>query len=296
MEKLLKILPKKVAGAIEGLNEYQFKNLTEIRLRVSFPIYFYMGRDEYEISESGLSKRDGYIFTREEAEEMWIKLCDGSPYSAVKNQKEGYITVNGNRIGFVGKYNVVNEEIRHLEKISSFCIRIKHEKKGCANKIYKYLYENNILMNTLIISPPGCGKTTLLRDVTRLLSFDGNNVALIDERDEIAALKDGIPTLDIGKRCDVYSGINKTQAIENSLRSMKPDVFVLDEIGNNEIEIIKKAVIKGVGIIATLHGKNIDDIKELEKYFHRFIFLSDKFGVGTVEGVYNSLFEKKLCC
>lgn len=294
MEKLLDIFPEKIKNVLKRLSENEKERLTEIRLRVSFPVYFYMGKEEYSINEYGLSKRDGYVFSEEDAMFMWKKLCNGSPYSTVKKQKEGFITVEGNRVGFVGEYNCVDGVIKHIEKISSFCVRIMHEKKGCANKIYKHLYQNNKLLNTLIVSPPGCGKTTLLRDVTRLVSFDGNNVALVDERDEIAAVCGGIPMLDIGKRCDVYSGINKETAIENAVRSMKPDVIILDEIGNNEEKIIKKAMTKGVRIIATLHGDCFDDLGVYKTLFNKFIFLSDSFGVGTVDGVYD--FMERKCC
>lgn len=294
MEKLFEIFPEKIKNVIQKISKEELQRLTEIRLRVSFPVYFYMGKEEYSVNESGLSKRDGYIFSEEDALFVWKKICNGSPYSTIKRQKEGYITVDGNRIGFVGEYNSVDGVIKHIEKISSFCVRIMHEKKGCANKIYKHLYHNNELLNTLIVSPPGCGKTTLLRDITRLITFDGNNVVLVDERDEIAAVNNGIPMLDVGKRCDVFSGVNKETAIENAVRSMKPDVIVLDEIGNNESQIIKRAVTKGVKIIATLHGKDFFDVDEYKTFFDKFIFLSDLYGVGTVEGVYD--FEERKCC
>ncbi len=296
MEKLKKILPQKVSKSLEKMSESKLNSITEIRLRAGFPVYIYMGKEEFALDDQGLKKRDGYIFSQSDADSMWIRLCDGSPYSTVKNQKQGYITVDGNRVGFTGKFNSVNGEISHIEKVSSFCVRIMHEKKGCANKIYKFLYENNELLNTLIVSPPGCGKTTLLRDVTRLVSFDGNSVCLVDERDEIAAINGGIPTLDVGKRTDVYSGIDKENAIENMIRSMKPDVVVLDEIADNEAEIIKKAKTKGIKLIATAHGTSMEDIAHLKNIFECYVFLSNRFGVGTVEKVQSKSKEYKICC
>ena len=299
MERLIKILPRKVSTVIEKMNENEILRLTEIRLRVGKPIYFYMGKDEYGINDCGLSKRDGYFFSQDESFEMWRRLCDGAPYSTVAKQKAGYITVEGNRIGFSGQYSSVDNNIKCIDKIYSFCVRIMHERKGCANGIYKYLFVNNEPLNTLIISPPGCGKTTLIRDVARLLSSDGFNVSIIDERDEIAAQNNGIPTLDVGKRTDVYSGISKTQAIDNMIRSLKPDVIVADELGgNDDLEAIIKAKTRGVKVFSTIHGRTLEDIKLFKSFFDRYIFLSEKFGVGTVEGIYDQTLKEcsKICC
>ncbi len=293
MDKLKKILPPRVGEIIEEMSKDELDKITEIRLRIGQPIYFYMGHDEYGADQNGLSKRDGYIFSQEDSAYMWKRLCDGAPYSTVAKQKSGYITVDGNRIGFAGCYANVDNTIKHIDKIYSFCVRIMHEKKGCANPIYRYLLKGNEPFNTLIVSPPGCGKTTLIRDIARLLSSDGFNVSIIDERDEIASQCNGIPMLDVGKRTDIYSGVNKIQAIENIIRSMKPDVIVADELGgSDDFDAIKNAKTRGVKVFATVHGREQEDVSLFKPCFERFVFLSDRFGVGTIEGVYDSLFRK----
>jgi len=299
MEKLMSILPQYINKAIKKLNSFQISNLTEIRLRVNKPAYMYISGIEYGINENGISKYDGIIFSKEDSKEMWRRLCEGSPYSTTIKQRSGYITVAGNRVGFCGEYALLDDKIKHIEKISSFCVRIKHEVKGCSNKFFRYLFDNNEFENTLIVSPPGCGKTTMIRDMARLLSFEGYNVCVVDERDEIAACIDGVPTLDVGKRTDVFCNVKKTVAIENIVRSLRPDIIIVDELGDqNDILSITQASKKGVKLISTIHGKNINDVIEYQQMFDRFVFLSKKEGVGTVDGIYNKQFKnvvKNIC-
>ncbi len=299
MDKLFEILPPKITSALIMLNEKERKALTEIRLRVNRPAYFYISGIEYGVSDSGISKVDGYVFSRFDADIMWRKLCDGAPYSTTKQQKEGYITVGGNRVGFCGEYAFKEGEIQHVERISSFCVRIKHEIIGCGNHLYRKLFNDEFIYNTLIVSPPGCGKTTLVRDFVRILSNDGVNVAVADERDEICACENGIATLSVGKRVDVINKVPKAVAIENMIRVIRPGVIVMDEIGNvNDLQAVKSAKTKGVGVIATAHGKDINDIYQYEDIFERFVFLSNRNGVGTVESILDGNFKNigKLIC
>ena len=293
MNKLKCILPEYVANAINNLNSYEISNLTEIRLRVNKPVYMIISNFEYGIKEDGISKYDGIVFSKSDAKETWRRLCNGSPYSFINQQKEGYITVEGNRVGFCGTYAINEDNIKHIEQISSFCVRIKHQVKGCANKVFRYLFNNNDFENTLFVAPPGAGKTTMLRDIARLLSCEGYNVCIADERNEISASSDGVATLDIGKRTDVIANIKKSLAINNMIRALTPDIILCDELGNEQdFKAIEDAIKKGVKVVASVHGSNINDICEYKEFFNRFVFLSKRAGVGTVESIYNGEFNK----
>lgn len=293
MNKLKTILPEYVVNAINNLNSWEFNNLTEIRLRVNKPVYLIISNIEYGVQEKGISKFDGIVFTKDDAKVMWRKLCQGAPYSFVQQQREGYITVEGNRVGFCGTYAVNEDNIKHIEQISSFCIRIKHQVKGCANRVFRYLFENNDFENTLFVAPPGAGKTTMLRDIARLLSCEGYNVCIADERNEISASSEGVATLDIGKRTDVIADIKKSVAIDNMIRALTPDVILCDELGSQQdINAIQKALKKGVKVVASVHGNSVEDINEYKRIFNRFVFLSKRAGVCTVDGIYNGEFEK----
>ena len=191
-----------------------------------------------------------------------------------------------------------------MNYISSLNFRIAKQVLGCSNKIIKYLIneEENNIYSTLIVSPPGVGKTTILRDVVRRISngieqinFKGINVGVVDERGEIAAMYRGIPQNDIGIRTDILDNVNKATGITMLIRSMSPKVIVADEIGVIEdVEAILYALCSGVKGIFTAHGGDLEDIKLnpaihklIEKCaFERIIFLTDKREKGEIEKIY----------
>ena len=298
--KIKDILPEYVFLSLDKLDKPKKDQLNEIRLRIGRPVYVYISGEEYALSESGITKNDGIIFSQSDAARMWQKLCCGAPYSCTQQQRNGYMTVEGNRIGFCGEFAFKEDEIKHIQNIYSFCVRIMHQVKGCGNKVYKYLFENNVPLNTLIVSPPGCGKTTLLRDIIRLYANDGFNVSVVDVRDEICACVNGVPTLDVGKRTDVFCGCSKQTGISNMVRSLKPDIIGVDEIASEDIGAIKDATTQGISVIATAHGRSVNDaVTRLGMQFDRYIVLSSDFGIGTVKGVYDQdeeIGSFKLCC
>ena len=239
------------------------KNLQEIRVRVGRPILL-KGRGIEAIVE--------YLVTQQEILQTLEKLCDNSIY-AYKNQiSQGFITVRGgHRIGIAGTAVVENDDVQNLKYITSLNFRIAREVLNCSDKILKEIIdiENNNIYNTLIISPPGKGKTTILRDTIRRLSngieewnFRGKTCGVVDERGEIAAMYRGIPQNDVGLRTDVIENISKSKGMKMLIRSMAPEIIACDEIGSKEdVQAIKEAISSGVKGIFTMHGKNLEDVK-----------------------------------
>lgn len=240
------------------------KTIQEIRVRVGKPIILKFRNYDIVLK---------HIVTTEEVLEILERLCENSIY-AYKNQIcQGFLTIKGgHRIGITGTVVIENGKIINVKYISSLNFRIAREVLNCSTRILKQVLDidNQTIYNTLIVSPPGKGKTTMLRDIVRQISngmneykFRGLTVGLIDERGEIAATYKGIAQNDVGIRTDIIGNIDKQSGIEILIRTMAPEVIACDEIGTIEdVKAIKKCIISGVKGIFTMHGKNLEDIKK----------------------------------
>src|SRR5699024_2361318 len=188
-----------------------------------------------------------------------------------------------------------------MRDLSSLNIRIAKEKKGVALPILPYLVEGGRLLNTLVISPPQHGKTTLLRDLARVISYgnvhlSGKKVGIVDERSEIAACVHGMPQRDVGPRTDILDACPKAEGIMMMIRSMSPDVIIADEIGRPEDTVaIQEALNAGVCMMTSVHGSSLSDITRRPTFsrmigqgmFQRYILLGRSKGVGTVESIFD---------
>lgn len=220
----------------------------------------------------------------EEVTETLKRLCNMSVYAYMDQLKNGFVSLEGgHRVGICGTAVIRDNTLHNIKDINSVNIRIASEAEGCSDKI------NLPAGNMLIISPPGCGKTTMLRDICRRLG-KVHKVSIVDERGEIAGICGGVAGFNVGEMTDVMSLCDKKYAMELMLRSMSPDYIVTDEIGDNDAEVLKKAVRYGVNIIASAHGKDyISTLKRLgidNGMFDTVVILNNKNGPGNIERIY----------
>lgn len=283
-------------------------NIEEIRLRAGCPLSVYSeGRDIF-ISWDGVptyDAKDALILDSAAINKTFQILCNYSVYALSDEIRNGFITIKGgHRIGLGGKVIYGDRGIEGIKNLSSINFRIAREKQGVSNDIIKFLFSNGEFLNTLIISPPKCGKTTLLRDIIRNLSngvaserIRGHNMGVVDERSEIAGMYNGIPQKDVGIRTDILDSCRKSLGIMMMIRAMSPEIIAVDEIGgSDDIAAIEDALRAGIKVIATVHGSGYDDIKnrrnlrELisEDIFHRYIVLDGSNRVGTIKEIRSS--------
>lgn len=298
-----KLLQSNVYDSLKSLN---FNGIQEIRIRANKPMLIGYFNKYYYLGESGLvsEKRLAFIPTKNDIENIILRSCNNSLYAINEDLKKGFVSLSdGTRIGICGQVVAENEQVITVKNFSSVNIRIPHEIKGVADKILPHLVENNEFLNTLIISPPNAGKTTMLRDLVRQIADEKyvQNVLIIDDRNEISGTKNGVSMLDVGLFTDIVCGENKIASFENAVRSMSPDIIATDELGTiNDIKAVEYASTCGIKIIATVHSKNLQEFKVKNDFkniinnqiFERYIVLSSKKGKGTIEGIYNQNFEK----
>jgi len=277
-----RILPRRIREITE---EQELEGLQEIRLRCGQPVQVRERTGKRRFLKERISAAD----IRET-----ISLLSGySLYAFEEELRRGYLTIEGgHRVGFSGKAVMEMGEIRTLKQINGLNIRIAGEEKGWGKMFLPYILEEERFLHTLIVSPPGCGKTTLLRDIIRCLSEAGRTIGVADERGEIAPLRDGIPQMDTGPCTDVLEGCPKAKGMVMLLRSMAPDIIAVDELGSKaDMEAVYEVLHCGVGLMATAHGYDFTDVEKRlkplvqERIFERYIFLSDRKGTGTLEGI-----------
>lgn len=292
IENVLKYFPAELQRQI--LNTKVNDNLKEIRIRAYQKVCL-----EYYNLEVFLE----YVSTTTDILNILVNISKNSIYAIQNDINNGFVVVpGGHRIGICGEAVISNGKIINVKNINSMNIRISTQVFGAANKILPYVIKNSkTIRNTLIVSPPGCGKTTILRDLIRQLSngvenlnFKGKNIGVVDERGEIASVYFGKSGLDLGKRTDVMSNCSKSTGIDMLVRSMGLDIIATDEIGQKEdIEAILRASLSGVGMIFTMHASSVEDVYQNKNVscllnngiFECIVVLSNKNGAGTIENI-----------
>lgn len=304
-ERILHIFPESMRTRFKVCAGY-YDSLQEIRLRAGKPVILNMGKEELFIEEGGTLTRNiktAYCISEWEMTDILNHVCNYSLYAFEDEIRQGFITIpGGHRIGLAGQV-VLDEvdKIRYVKNIHYMNIRIAHQVKGAADAVMPILFKDGIFLNTLIISPPGCGKTTMLRDIIRQVSngsafHEGKTVGVIDERSEIAGSYLGLPQNDMGIRTDVMDSCPKLSGMMLLIRSMAPQVLAVDELGSREeIRMLHRIIGCGSSVVATVHGEGLSDIVQKgfmqdaikEGMFKRYLVLGKEAGNCVLFGAYD---------
>ncbi len=259
-EEACGLLPERLRGAALGIDRGRKAAAEELRLRIGRPIFLTLPDGEYALPDTHV--------TRENLEHILDKATEYSRYTAEETLRQGYVTAEGGfRIGVCGTAVMEVERSLGLKDISSLAVRIPRVREGAALPALPELVEDGRPLSTLILSPPGGGKTTLLRDLVRLLSQGGElarpcRVALVDERGELAAVHRGRPQLDVGPHTDILDACPKALAVPMLLRAMNPQVIALDEVAlAADVEAICAAANCGAALLATVHAASLRDLE-----------------------------------
>lgn len=304
-EQIPRLFTGHIRESLEKL-ELDYQDLQEIRLRSARPLMLLYKHQERIIKNCRVSAVD----LRHTLE----VICGYSAYAWERELKNGFLSVpGGHRVGVVGKAVMEQGRIKNLKDISGMNLRISHEIPECILPWKSWFYENGNPLHSLLIAPPGCGKTTFLRELIRLYSngtreIAGMNVGVVDERSELAGTYQGVPTHDLGLRTDLLDACPKAEGMCLLLRSMSPKVLAVDEIGTEEdLLAVKEAVRSGCKVIATVHGNSLEELLRKpgfrwlmeEQVFERYVIFRQGQTPGIIHEIYNRqrkiLWEEAVC-
>lgn len=298
-----------LGGSVRNIlqeNHISFYKLQEIRLRIGKPLIIVCNNEEWVLHK---------IIAKEDLMETLEYISNYSLYAFENELKQGFITIEGgHRVGMTGQVYAEDGEIKNMKHISSMNIRVSHEVLNCADIVFPYITQHKSVCDTLIVSPPRCGKTTLLRDLIRQISdgnrwVKGSTVGVVDERSELGGAYLGVPQNQLGIRTDVLDCCPKSIGMLMLVRSMAPQVIAVDEIGSAEdVHALEYAMHCGCKMIATVHGTSMEEIREKPLFeemvkahrFERYVVLGNNNRIGEIEGIYDErgclLFREEGIC
>lgn len=280
-EEAVAYLPQRLRSAALAMEDWKKCCTEEFRLRSGRKASLLTAEGEFPLRQCA-------PIEPRELGQMVSDLCGGCRYSCSETLRQGYLTLRGGfRLGLCGSAVLREGECCALRDFSSLALRIPHEYKGVAEGLTEDLFSGGVFQSTLILSAPGGGKTTLLRDLIRCISAGTENrgalrVGVVDERGELAAAVNGWAQFDLGPKTDILDGAAKAQGIEMLLRVMNPQVIAVDEITAEEDALrMIRAANCGVGLLATMHAEGIPELRQKplfemlrrEKVFSRVVLI-----------------------
>ncbi|MBR6874081.1 MAG: stage III sporulation protein AA [Ruminococcus sp.] len=264
LSQALLLLSGRTAHAIEALPPKEQRSIQEIRLRRGGFLGVTALGQEYFVCPGGVLKMSPESALRlndDDIDHTYRTALKNSLHSFENEIRQGFVTAEGgNRVGFCGKAVCSEGSITTVRDISSVNIRVASEILGCADQIYEKIFTGG-LRSLMIAGAPASGKTTVLRDLCRQLS-ERYRIALIDERNELAAVSSGMAQNDVGPRTDIFSGYPKQTAVMTAVRVMSPQIIVCDEAGSeDELPAYEYALNSGVRLILTCHASNMKELR-----------------------------------
>ena len=271
---MLSFLPDKLKNAILRLG---IDKVTEIRIRCFCPVLV--------IVDGKKTVLDKFVLSSCDIDKIVLTVCKRSIYSYEEQIKQGYIMTDcGLRIGLSGEAVISNDKISTIKNFNSLCVRIPHNLSGVSSEFFNSVYKGG---SVLVVSPPGAGKTTFIRDfIKNLSSKSQKNVIVVDERNEIAC-KTGDRHFNLGTTVDVLTYFNKSFGLNQAIRTLNPDVIVLDELVSKiDLNDVITAIYGGVDVVATIHAKSIKELSRRKfakeiisvKPFDYYVIISQNYG------------------
>ncbi len=305
--EILFVLPVNIRRLVAALPGPVLAVVEEIRVRQGKPLVIGLSSGDMFISHEGKPAReaaDAYHVTAADMENLISLISGSSLYALEEELRTGFITLpGGHRAGITGRAVLDGGKVRTLKNLSCCNLRVSREVPGAASGLLPHIVNRRSggIYHTVLVSPPRCGKTTMLRDIIRQISdgvpgliYPGLTVGLVDERSEIAGCYRGVPQRDVGIRTDVLDGCPKAEGMMMLLRSMGPQVIAADEIGRREdVDALEEVLNAGIKVLVTAHGSNLAELAERpvlsrlirSKIIERYVILGRSRGVGTVEDI-----------
>ena len=288
---LIQRFPYDVAQDLSHIPNEIWKTGEEIRFRVGQNATMISGGKEYRLHGKILENIDKDILNN-----IINRFLKYSEYAFPQEMAGGFITISdGHRVGFCGQAVMDGHHISTIRNISSLNVRIAKDLPQVGESVIPMLMDQQQhFLNTLIISPPGCGKTTLLRSLIRILSHQGYQISVCDERGEISGIGPDGFSFDLGPRTDVMSHCSKESGMRALIRSMGPEIIATDEISTDkDILILKQASCSGIKLLVTMHGQDLQDIYHsyassliTEGFIQRIVILTDHPKRGAIQGIW----------